>query len=80
MTLTNEQIRAIRGGEPVEIVLPEVGTECVVVRKDVYDGIKHLFYEDTEPDPSKFYPLVNAIMAEDDADDPALDSYQKYRR
>lgn len=43
MTLTNEQIRAIRGGEPVEIVLPEVGTECVVVRKDVYDRIRHLF-------------------------------------
>jgi|HubBroStandDraft_6_1064221.scaffolds.fasta_scaffold886330_1 hypothetical protein len=31
-------------------------------------------------DPARFYALVGEIMAEDDANDPALESYQKYTR
>jgi hypothetical protein len=80
MNLTSEQVQAIREGEPVRIIPPEVGQECVVLRGDAYEKIKHLFYDDSATDPAKFYPLVSAIMAEDDADDPALDSYQKYKR
>jgi hypothetical protein len=57
-----------------------VGQECIVLRRDAYDKIKHLLYDDTEADPSRFYSLVSAIMAEDDADDPGLESYQKYKR
>jgi hypothetical protein len=57
-----------------------VGEECVVIRRDAYEKIKHLLYDDSEPDPARFYPLVSAIMAEDDADDPALESYQRYKR
>jgi hypothetical protein len=80
MNLTNEQIQAIREGEPVRVELPEVGEECIVIRSDTYEKIKHLFYDDSEPDPAQFYPLVSAIMPEDDADDPALEGYEKYKR
>lgn len=80
MDLTSEQVHALREGSPVSIVPPEVGEECVVLRKDAYERIKRLLYEDGDPDPARFYPLVSAIMAEDDADDPALESYQKYKR
>ena len=58
MDLTNEQVRAIREGEPVRIVPPEAGQECVVLRVDAYEKIKHLAYDDSEPDPARFYPLV----------------------
>jgi len=80
MNLNDQQVQAIREGEPVRIVPPEVGEECIVIRRDAYEKIKHLLYDDSEPDPAQFYPLVSAIMAEDDADDPALESYQKYKR
>ena len=81
MNLTSEQVRAIREGAPVPIIPPEVGDECVVLRRDAYEKIKHLLYDDdSEVDPARFYPLVSAITAEDDADDPALESYQKYKR
>jgi hypothetical protein len=79
MNLTSEQVRAIREGAPVPIVPPEVGEECIVLRRDAYEKIKHLL-DDSEPDPARFYPVVGAIMAEDDANDPALESYQKYKR
>ncbi len=80
LNLTNEQVQAIREGKPVRIVPPEVGEECVVLRKDAYEKIKHLFYDDSEPDPARLYSFASVIMAEDDANDPALDSYQKYKR
>jgi hypothetical protein len=80
MNLTDEQAQAIREGQPVRVVPPEVWEECIVIRSDAYERIKHLFYDDSEPDPAQLYPLVSAIMAEDNADDPALESYQKYKR
>ena len=76
MDFTSEQVQAIRGGCPVPVIPPEVGEECVVLRRDAYEKIKHLLYEDGEADRTRFYPLVSAIMAEDDANDPALGSYQ----
>ena len=39
MTLTSEQIRAIQEGEPVRVVLPEIGEECVVLRSADFEGI-----------------------------------------
>ena len=80
MNLTSEQVQAIREGVPVSVVPPEVGEECVMLRKDAYEKIKHLLDDDSDADPARFYPLVSAIMAEDDAEDPALESYQKYKR
>jgi hypothetical protein len=80
MNFTSEQVQAIRDGCPVPVVPPEVGEECVVLRRDAYDRIKHLLYDDKEADPTRFYPLVSAMMAEDDANDSALESYQKYKR
>ena len=80
MNLTSDQVRAIREGAHVPIIPPEVGEECVVLRRDAYEKLKQVLYDDSEADPTRFYPLISAIMAEDDADDPALESYQKYKR
>lgn len=80
MNLTNEQAQAVKDGEPVAIRPPEVGEECVVLRRDVYERIKHQVFDDSEPDPARLYPLVGRIMAEADANDPALESYQKYKQ
>ena len=42
MNLTDKQIRAIQEGELVPVLPPEIGTECVLLRKDVYERIAHL--------------------------------------
>ena len=64
----------------VPIFPPEVGEDRIVLRRDIYEKIKYLLYNDGEFEPARLYPLVSAIMAEDDADDPALESYQKWKR
>ena len=48
-------------------------------RRDAYEKLRHQLIDDSEPDPAGFYPIVGRIMAEDDANDPSLDSYQKYK-
>jgi len=42
MNLTDQQIRAIKEGEPVPVLPPEIGEECVMLRKDVYERISRL--------------------------------------
>ena len=76
MTLTAEQIHALKNGESVRID-PDIGTECVLVRADVFDRVKALQVDEIRFE--QVGALVNEAMKEDDLNDPLLDSYQKYR-
>ncbi|HTN03976.1 MAG TPA: hypothetical protein VL132_18955 [Planctomycetaceae bacterium] len=80
MQLTREQLQAVRSGEPMTVNDPEIRPECVLVRADVFARVKDLLYDDADFSPREAYPLVDRVMAEDDADDPALESYQSYRQ
>ena len=64
------------GPEPVAID-PLTQQTYVLVRKEVYDRLKALLALD-DYDPDEGAALVNEVMAEDDANDPLLDSYQHY--
>ncbi len=74
MNLTSEQVSAVREGEPVSLVPPEVGEACVLVRKDVYEKVKNAAADDM---PSSL--AVSRLMAEVAGDDD-LDIYQQYKR
>lgn len=76
MTLTTEQRQAIENGETVPVTVGE--TECVIVRKDVYDQICAAC--DQSLPAEVVAGLVEDTMDEYDADDPLLESYQKYRQ
>ena len=45
MILTTAQIEAIKHGEPVTVEANEIGTDCVVLRADVYARVKRLIHE-----------------------------------
>jgi hypothetical protein len=74
MTLTSEQILAVREGEPVSLVLPEVGEACVLLRQDVYEQAKRSAEADL-PSSLGISRLMAEVAGEDD-----LDSYQRYKR
>lgn len=59
---------------------PEIGLECVLVRADVFARVQDLLDDDADFSPHEAYPLVDRVMPEDDAGDPALEGYQSYRR
>ncbi len=76
MTLTTEEREAVREGSPVTVAEPGVG-DCVVLRKDVFERMQSVMYDDSDVSPREAYPFVDRVMAEDDANDPALESYQR---
>jgi hypothetical protein len=74
MNLSNEQVQAIRDGEPVPVVPPEVGEECILLRRDVYERAKQTVDDDL-PSPRAIAGLVRATADEDEFDD-----YREYKR
>ena len=77
--LTIEQRRAIQreGVTPPHLTDPLTGQDYVLLQADVYERVRYLAEE--EFDPRTAYPFVDRVMAEDDANDPHLQSYQHPR-
>ena len=74
MNLTSEQVLAIRDGEPISLVPPEVGEACVLLRKDVYEKVKNTTADDL-PSPLAVSRFMAAVAGEED-----LESCQQYKR
>ena len=74
--LTEQQSQELLAPEPVAID-PRTNAKYVLVRQEVYQRLKALIAMDQyNPDEGAAY--INEIMAEDDAKDPLLESYQHY--
>ncbi len=73
--LTKEQRQHVLQGNPVRVAMPELGTDCVVLRADVYERLRAIL-EDDDLDMRTVALLIENNMREDDANDPLLDSYQ----
>jgi hypothetical protein len=56
---------------------PQTGETYVLVRRETYERFKALLtLDDYDPDEGVGY--INEVMADDDAKDPYLESYQHY--
>jgi hypothetical protein len=64
LDLTAEQRTALAGGEPVACILDH--WECVVMRKDIFDRMRRVAYDDSEL--SQVEMIALAKRAFDDAD------------
>jgi hypothetical protein len=74
--LTDEQRLELSSAEPLAID-PQTRQTYVLVPSEKYNRLKALLtLDDYDPDEAAGY--VNELMAEDDAKDPYLDSYQHY--
>jgi len=74
--LTEEQRQQLNVPEPLAVD-PQTQQTYVLVRREAYDRLKALLsMGDYNPEEGMAY--VNEIMAEDDAGDPLLESYQQY--
>jgi hypothetical protein len=66
--------------EPIQIVDPRTRQTYVLLRSDIYERIKTLVSDDDDLAGVDVGRLIADAMREDDADDPLLESYQKYKR
>jgi hypothetical protein len=76
--LTEQQHEALgrNGAEPVRAIDRSTNVEYVLVRAEVYERLKALLHDDLQDAAA----LMNEVMAEDDANDPYLESYQQGAR
>jgi hypothetical protein len=77
MNLTEAQVEAVKLGEPVRVVAPEVGSECVVVRADVFDRLRNLLYDDAPLSPDEKSRLLVEAGLRAGWDDPEMDVYNE---
>jgi hypothetical protein len=78
---TESQLQAMEGLEtgPIQIVNPRTDQTYILVPQSTYERLKSLLdISDCDPDEGDAY--INEVMAEDDENDPLLESYQKYAR
>jgi PHD/YefM family antitoxin component YafN of YafNO toxin-antitoxin module len=73
--LTEQQWQEVSTSEPV-IIDPNTHEEYVLVRRGAYDRLRALA-DDTVLATAE---MVDRIMADDDANDPTLESYQSIKR
>ena len=75
-TLTDQQRQALHDANdvgPVTVVDAATNAQYVLLRADVFEEMRQ-WTRDLEPQDA--YPVVDRIMADDDAHDPTLASYQ----
>lgn len=75
--LSDDQRHALeeRGGAPVYVVDAATNASYVLLRAEQFETLQSLFAGE-EFNPREAYPFVDRVMAEDDAHDPTLASYQ----
>jgi hypothetical protein len=74
--LTEVQRTELNVPEPIAVD-PQTQQTYVLVRREAYERLKALLSTD-DYDPEEGMAYINEIMAEDDANDPLLESYQHY--
>lgn len=76
MELTTNQTQAIEQGQAVPVAVNQ--TECVILRKDVFDRVQHLIYDDSDLTSEEMQFLLATIGREAGWDEPAMDAYDNY--
>jgi hypothetical protein len=78
LVLTEEQQQKLESGQAVEVTDAQTSRPYVVLRKDVYERVRHLLYDDSEWTEDELR-LQLARSAEDNGwDEPGMEAYDRY--
>jgi hypothetical protein len=76
--LTPEQRRRLESGEAVAVTDPETATPYIVLRKDVYDRLRALLYDDGEATQDELRAMLARSSVANGWDEPGMDAYDRY--
>ncbi|HKI34199.1 MAG TPA: hypothetical protein VKA46_20270 [Gemmataceae bacterium] len=76
--LTPEQRQRLESGEAVAVTDAETATPYVVLRKDVYDRVRNLLYDDSEATHDELRAMLARSSAANGWDEPDMDAYDRY--
>jgi hypothetical protein len=75
--LTREQLEQLGAGRAVEVTDPQTATAYVVLRKDAYERVKALVYDDSEWTHEEMLAQL-AHNIDSIWDGPGMDAYDRY--
>lgn len=78
MDLTSEQVQAIKEGATVPVIPPEVGEECILIRREAFDRLIHLVYDDRPVTDDEAAMLGRESGARIGWDTPEMAEYDHY--
>ncbi len=76
--LTPEQQQQLGEGRAVEVTDPETAQPYVVLRKDVYDRVRRLLYDDSEATPDELRAMLARSAEANGWEEPGMDAYDRY--
>ena len=79
MNLTAEQERSLSEGDAVPVTIGQ--TDCVLLRKDVYERVRRVVeYDDAPWSAAEKGALLHSFGEKAGWEDPELDVYEQYRK
>jgi hypothetical protein len=76
--LNDEQRRQLESGRAVEVVDAETSRPYVLLRKDVYERVQRLLYDDSEWTEEELRMLLAHSFEGSGWDEPEMDAYDNY--
>jgi hypothetical protein len=75
---TEDQRRQLENGKAVDVTDPETAQAYVVLRKDVYDRVRQLLYNDSEWADDELRLRLARSATENGWDEAGMDAYDRY--
>jgi hypothetical protein len=76
--LTDEQRQQLESGQAVDVTDPQTAQRYVVLRKDVYERVRHLLYDASEWTDDELRLQLARSAKGNGWDEPAMDAYDRY--
>ena len=76
--LTEQQRRQLEGGKAVDVSDAQSTCSYVLLRKDVYDRVRRLLYDDSDWTEDELRLLLAQSAKDNGWDEPGMDAYDRY--
>ena len=76
--LTPEQRQQLDEGRAVDVTDGETAQPYVVLRKDVFDRVRRLLYDDSDATPDELRGMLARSAEANGRDEPGMDAYDRY--
>jgi hypothetical protein len=76
--LTSKQRLELEEGRAVAVIDPETAQSYVILRKEVYDRVRRLLYDDSAATPDELRGMLARSAEANGWDEPGMDAYDRY--
>jgi hypothetical protein len=76
--LTDEQRRQLESGQAIDVTDSQSAQPYVLLRKEVYDRVRHLLYDDSEWTAEEMLQMLARSAEANGWNEPGMEAYDRY--